>query len=191
MKKAILGLAFLTIVSVSFSAGAQQASATCAKTECKIKKECNKICNNKDCKNCKDCKDCKACCKKGAQEVCVFDGLNLTDTQKGQIEALNKAVKVSRQELAAKAKESKEVKTDMRKQNKAIREQYIKDLGNILNSDQYVKFLQNYYVNTPDHHKRMGKASLMKHKGHKGQKGKMRPQGQKNPKLENGSIAGK
>lgn len=172
MKKAILGLAFLTIASVSFSASAQQKTSTqCANTECTLQRECKGI---------KNCPAQKGCClqQKNSRkcinaQACALEGLNLTDKQKGQIEALNKASVTSRQELSNKVKKSNSVtKNELKSQRKAIREQYIKDLGNILTPEQYVKFLQNYYVNNSGHQKRMGKAPM---KGHKGHKRQMRP----------------
>lgn len=173
MKKAILGLAFLTIASVSFSASAQQkTSAQCANTECASQKNCNDIkCPTNG--RCGKQKTGRTCPNAG---VCALEGLNLTDTQKGQIEALNQATKTSRQELANKVKSNNVAKNELKSQRKAIREQYVKDLGNILTPDQYVKFLQNYYVNNSGHQKRMGKAPM---KGHKGHKGQMRPSGQR------------
>lgn len=172
MKKAILGLAFLTITCVSFSASAQQkAGAQCTNTECASQKNC------KDIKNCPAKKGCckqQNNCRKGFNaQACSLEGLNLSDKQKEQIEALNKNTKTSRQELANKVKSNRVAKNELKSQHKAIREQYIKDLGNILTPDQYVKFLQNYYVNNSGHQKRMGKAPM---KGHKRQ---MRPSGQR------------
>lgn len=175
MKKAILGLAFLTIASVSFSASAQQkTSAQCANTECA---------SQQDCKGIKNCPAKKGCCLQQKNnrmcinaQACALEGLNLTDKQKGQIQALNQAAKTSRQELANKVKSNNVAKNELKSQRKAIREQYVKDLGNILTPDQYVKFLQNYYVNNSGHQKRMGKAPM---KGHKGHKGQMRPSGQR------------
>lgn len=150
MKKTILGLAFLTIASVSFGAAAQSAknNAECAnKTEC-VAKKCAK--GEKGGKMKGDRKGFDAQ-KKAAREAALFEGINLTTEQKGRIQALNDAAKVSRKELkeAAKtARQNGDTTFNMRAQNKALRSKYIKDLGEILTSDQMVTYLENYYVMT-------------------------------------------
>lgn len=195
MKKAILGLAFLTIASVSFSAAAQQQKAVKgekAKTECVAKEcckdsqKCDKVKGNKAKagKKANKFKDGKmARGQKGAKRD-LFEGITLTTEQQGRIEALNNAVKVSRQEIKAQAKaakESQDTTFNMREANKQLRGKYVNDLGEILTSDQMVVFLKNYYVNTPQH-KGGKKAMAMKGgkdgKGFKGQKGQ-RPDGAK------------
>ena len=149
MKKTILGLAFLTIASVSFGAAAQNTknNSECTKTEC-VAKKCAK--GDKASKKKGDRKE-MAAKKKAAREAALFEGINLTTEQKGRIAALNDAVKVSRQELkqAAKtARQNHDTTFNMRAQNKALRSKYIKDLGEILSSDQMITYLENYYVTT-------------------------------------------
>ena len=150
MKKTILGLAFLAIASVSFSAAAQNANnnTECAnKTEC-VAKKCAKGDKAGKQKGDRKAFDAK---KQAAREAALFEGINLTTEQKGRIEALNGAVKTSRQELkqAAKtARQNHDTTFNMRAQNKALRSKYIKDLGEILNSDQMITYLENYYVMT-------------------------------------------
>lgn len=147
MKKTILGLAFLTIASVSFGAAAQNAknNSECTNTEC-VAKKCAK--GDKAGKK-KGDRKANAEMKKVAREAALFEGINLTTEQKGRIEALNGAVKVSRKELkdAAKvAREKGDTTFNLRAQNKALRSKYIKDLGEILSSDQMITYLENFYV---------------------------------------------
>lgn len=182
MKKAILGLAFLTIASFSFSAAAQ----TQTDKQCKSKTECV----SKDKKCCKDGKNAKGDRRiRGQKRVKpnLFEGIELTTEQKGRIEALDNASKVSRQELKAKAKtarENKDTTYDVRKANRELRSKYVNDLGEILTSDQMIVFLKNYYVNSPSHHGGK-KAIAMKHgKGHKFDKGQRQGKGPRNAEMQ-------
>lgn len=150
MKKTILGLAFLTIASVSFGASAQDVknNSECAnKTEC-VAKKCAK--GEKDGKK-KGDRKAFAAKKQAAREAALFEGINLTTEQKGRIQALNDAAKISRKELKEAAKTARkngDTTFNMRAQNKALRGKYIKDLGEILSPDQMVTYLENYYVMT-------------------------------------------
>ncbi len=150
MKKAILGLAFLSIAAVSVSASAQKKcdKPCAANTECVAnKQECCKV-KNKECR-----------------KANLFEGIQLTTEQKSKIEALDNAVKVSRQELKAKAKTAKDKKDSSynpRQARKELRGKYINDLGEILTSDQMTVYLKNFYVNSGSHHGGK-KAFAMKH----------------------------
>lgn len=72
------------------------------------------------------------------QRPCPFDGLNLTDAQKKQIETLGCP--------AAKAKKDKK---DLREQRRQQRADYLAQVKKILTTEQYVKFLENQYLNKP------------------------------------------
>lgn len=171
MKKTILGLAFLTIASFSIQASAQTPGTQCpSQTECasKTKKKCDRNIAKCD-------KDKKACCKKRQPKINLFEGIELSSDQKDRIEALDNAMKVSRQELKEKAKtarENKDTTYNPRNASRQLRGKYINDLGEILTSDQMMVFLKNYYVNNPGHHtgkKAMAMRHGNKHKGAKGQ----------------------
>ncbi len=151
MKKTILGLAFLTIASFSFSAVAQNQADNQSKsnTECVSKDKCNK-----------QGKKCKKGDKEGGfkgefkgqkpPKANPFEGLNLTTEQQGKIEALNNARKTSRKEIKEKAREARENRDttfNPRKATQELRSKYVKDLGEILTTDQMTVFLTNYYVN--------------------------------------------
>lgn len=130
MKKFILGLAFLSIATASFTASAQK----------------NQRANNCASVNCEQtvCKSCD----------CAFSNLNLTDTQKTRIADLKKGLEESKKELRAKAKQARENKDTTfngRQAMRDLRSKYVTDLGTILDSSQYVEFLKNYYVNNPSH----------------------------------------
>lgn len=168
MKKTILGLAFLTIASFSFSAVAQNQTDKQAKsnTECVAKDKCKKDCKKGDRKGGK-----KGDFKKDQKRTKAnpFEGITLTTEQQGRIEALNSAMKVSRQELRTQAKtarENRDTTFNPRAAQKQLRSKYINDLGEILTSDQMTVFLKNYYVN---HGGNNGKKAIGNRQG-KGQK---------------------
>ncbi len=123
------------------------------KEGCK-KEQCDKKCSDKDCKK-EDCKkiECKGkegkrCDKRECKKACPFEGLNLTEEQQVKIQDLDKAMKASKEEMKAQAKENKgENKVNPREAMKELRTKYLADLKNILTADQYTQFLQNFYVN--------------------------------------------
>ncbi len=199
MKKTILGLAFLTMLGTSFTSFAQTQSQECNKKEC-VKKECK---DNKDCKDKKDCCKGKKDGKfkqqrdKGAKQAALFEGIVLSDAQQAKIKALNEGMRLSRQEMVKAQKDSKIAKADVQKDSKEakaealkqskearakmhqakneLRAKYLKDMSEILDSDQYVKFLQNYFINNPSHravaHGPKGVKGAKGIKGGKGMKG--------------------
>lgn len=159
MKTTILGLAFLTIASFSFSASAQQ--KTQSNENCKSRTEC--VAKDKKC--CKDGKKFRA-----HKKADLFEGITLTSEQQGRIEALNNASKVSREEIKAKAKTAREQKDttyNPRNARKELRSKYINDLGEILTSDQMVVYLKNFYVNSGSHHGGKKAVAMKQGKGNK------------------------
>lgn len=165
MKTTILGLAFLTIASFSFSASAQQ--KTQSNENCKSKTEC--VAKDKKC--CKGDKNGKDSKKFRAQKKAdLFEGITLTSEQQGRLEALNNASKVSREEIKAKAKTAREQKDttyNPRNARKELRSKYINDLGEILTSDQMVVYLKNFYVNSGSHHGGKKAVAMKQGKGNK------------------------
>ena len=172
MKKAILGLAFLTIASFSIPAIARNndnAKVSTTKTECTAGQQCK-------------AKDGKQCKKVKRERPNPFAALNLTPDQQGRVEALNNGMKVSQNELKAaarKARENKDTSFNLRAQRKDLRAQYIKDLGQILTPEQYVQYLQNYYVNH---------SGQKMHKGQAHHHGKYAKMGQRGPKAQKGQA---
>ncbi len=163
MKKFILGLAFLSIATVSFNASAQN---------CNNNKNCGNNCVVEKCDNkCDNKKDCSTF-------NCGFSNLNLTDQQKGKIEALQKALNSSRDELKAKAKKARENKDTTFNGRKAMlemRTKYINDLSEILTPAQYVEYLKNYYVKNPGTKGQIGKDGRPAGKDFKGKGNKNKP----------------
>ena len=54
----------------------------------------------------------------------------------------------------------------MRKERQELRAKYLKDMSEILDHEQYDKFLQNYYVSNPPHHAvAHGPKGMKAHKG--------------------------
>ncbi len=161
MKKTLLGLAFIAVASLSFPVTAQnKMDNACKSTEC--------IAKNKKC-----CKDGKKNCLNKCAKANLFEGIQLTTEQKGRIEALDNAVKVSRQEIRTQAKNARDKKDttyNPRNAQKELRNKYINDLGEILSSDQMIVYLKNFYVNNPSHHG--GKKALAMKKGKRHHDGK-------------------
>lgn len=156
MKKTILGIAFLMMAGFATSASAQCPNeGTCPdKTNCKKeqcdKQDCKDECKPTEC-NLPDCKgkpgkkfDRKGNCEKS----CQFEGLNLTEEQKVKIQDLDKAMKASREEMKQQLKENKgKDRFNLRDNERNLRTKYLDDLQKILSGDQYMQFLQNFYVN--------------------------------------------
>lgn len=150
MKKTILSLTLLLATSVGFSAMAQ------TQTDCK-----------KDCKT-PDAKCMKACDQKDAPRPCPFDGLNLTEQQKTQLQALapEKPSKENREKMMAEKKAEKQAKAENRAQ---ARKEYLAKVKAILTPEQYTQFLENSFVN-----------QMNKQGARHGEKGKFGKDGKKN-----------
>ena len=153
MKKTILGISFLIMAAFAGSAYAQNPeNANCNNPESCKKEQCDKKCDKKGRKDVR--RDPK---KVFAQMQDPFEGLNLSDAQKEKVKDLDLAMKTSRKEMFEKAKEAKAENGDKKDGvgkrenftniNKELRSKYLTDLQKILSEDQYIKFLQNFYVN--------------------------------------------
>ena len=94
-----------------------------------------------------------------------FEGLNLTADQQTKLDALRaerraefeKARADKQKEKADKKADKMKAKADLRAKMKADREQMLAKIKGILNPEQYVKFLENYYVNGSNQGPRPGK----------------------------------
>lgn len=86
------------------------------------------------------------------QRPCPFDGLNLTDAQKKQIEDLGcpftKANKDRKAQKSQNAPSTQQAPSSKREQ----RANYLAQIKNILTSEQYVKFLENQYLDKAPRH---------------------------------------
>lgn len=84
-----------------------------------------------------------------------FEGLNLTADQQTKLDALRaerraefEKAKADKQKAKADKKaEKQKAKKDVRAKMKAEREKMLAKIKGILTADQYIKFLENYYVN--------------------------------------------
>lgn len=108
-----------------------------------------------------------------------FNGLNLTDTQKQQLQALCKNYRDKRQALRQDNRQNKQRNDSLRKdmRNKALdlKRQQLADIKKILTPEQYTQFLEQNYINKGTKHAARGN---FKH--HKFQKnGKFNNEGRK------------
>lgn len=166
MKKFVMGMAPLLIAGFSFDASAQNDK----KAECQNPHSvCIQNCDgNKHCyghKNNKDRKKNHNGLKRSG--ISPFADLNLTDSQKAQIENLNRAMANSKKELrdqAKTAREKKDTTFNPRKSMTDLRGKYLNDLSKILTPAQYNDFLKNYYINNGSH--RHGHDKFAKGKRH-------------------------
>ncbi len=132
MKKKILGLALVAMSLVTFNGMAQTPNNTT---------NCGGTCTTKTCN--KQVKNDAGKCK-----VNPFDGLNLTDAQKTQLEQLKSKRTAARQEKAKVAKENKQRNDSARvADRRADKKQYLEEVKAIIGPDQYVVFLENMYIN--------------------------------------------
>lgn len=148
MKQNFLTAAVVAIAGLfAAPAFAQTAScnATCNAPKCENKEQCEKRECKKPCRN-EQCT--KTECSKDRLPS-PFDGIELSDSQKKQFEALNA-------EQAAKAKQNKEQAKEDRKKASAdrkackqqCRNEYLAKVKGILTPEQYVKYLENCYINS-------------------------------------------
>lgn len=159
MKKKILALAIAAISVVSFSAFAQK---PCENSKCQNQKECT----NKECTK-------NVCPKGNAAECCLapaFGKMNLNDSQKEQVKALQQERMKSRSLTKQRCDSAGRAYRMAEKQN------YLSSLKKIIGPDNYVIFLEEYYINGAD--KRPAKAAKATqgrpHKDHKDHKGSRR-----------------
>ena len=154
MKKKFLGIALVAMSLVSFTSVAQNATG---KNSAKIEKVKRQKCDKASCVN-------------------PFEGLNLTDAQKTQLQQLNTKRMEQRKEQAQARKADKQRNDSTRMEaRKNARKEYLKEVKAIIGPDQYVVFLENMYVNGGNHNgkafqkgQRMGKHGMAHHRGDKG-----------------------
>ena len=171
MKKTVLGLAIAAMSFTSFGTMAQTITCNNAAT-----------CNNEQV--------CTANTNCTKAECNLFDGLNLTDTQKTQLQKLNADRKASREQLAKARKENK-MRTDSaaRVDRRASKKEYLEEVKAIIGPDQYVTFLENVYINGGNGQRPGNKAAFAKENRGKAQA--MR-QGKGDRKLRrDGKVQGK
>lgn len=117
MKKKLIVAAIAAFATAGFYASAQQPNPGTCCTE----------------NQCKEQGDCK--------RPCPFDGLDLNDAQRAQLKELQK-------QCAEQTKANKEKdKTARREAAKQRRAEKLAKIKEILTPEQYIKFLENQYIN--------------------------------------------
>lgn len=130
MKKKILGLALVSMSFLTFSAMAQSNEPN----QEPAKKENVKV-------------------KKGNRperepQVCPFEGLNLTDAQKSQLQQLDNSYKEAcKEQLKAKKEQRQRNDSIQIAERREAQKKYLADVKSILGQDKYVAFLENMYIN--------------------------------------------
>lgn len=150
MKKKILGLALIAMTLTAFNGMAQNPDNNTAKA----KQECvkGKKADKQDCR----------------QQLCPFAGMNLTDAQKTQLQQLDSKRKAARQaQVQARNEKKQEMKNDRLAERQAAKKAYLEEVKAIIGPDNYVVFLENFYVNGGGHHD--GKAAFRQGKVNKDQ----------------------
>lgn len=140
MKKTVLGIALLATAFAGLNASAQD-NKTC-NNNCTAA-TCTQTCDN----NCPTPGNCNEANKKGmrpANQPNPFEGLNLSDAQKEQLKALRDKNAQARKEAN---KDKAQRNADKRNERMAQKKQYLEDVKAIIGNDNYVLFLENFYLN--------------------------------------------
>lgn len=174
MKKKVLGLALMAMALVGFNGMAQNNSQKNAQS-CKAQTECTKGGKGM---------------KKEAREMKnPYEGLTLTDAQKSKLAELdNKRMADRKAKMEARKADNNGQKANKSKNDadkkarmearKADKIEYLKEVKEIIGPDQYVVFLENFYVNGGGNHGdkkafqqgKDGKKGMAHNKGMKGQR---------------------
>ena len=150
MKKKILSLALIAMSLTSFGSFAQSPASSC----------------NAPQGQCVAGQDCGQKIKRAHKNP--YEGLNLTDAQKAQLQQLDAKRKAEKQKKMEALKAEKQRNDSVRNAAaQADRLQYLEEVKEIVGPDQYIDFLENYYVGAPQ----KGKAMKMSHKDGKDSKG--------------------
>lgn len=93
-----------------------------------------------------------------------FEGLNLTAEQQAQLKAIGEKMRPSKEDMKAAKEAKKEAKKENRKkmmeERKAKRSEYLAQVKKVLSADQYIKFLENSYVNNAPNFNRPGREGM-------------------------------
>ncbi len=133
MKTRILAIA---LVAISFSL------STAAQNQCNCKQDCTpQTCETRNCKS--QCGPNK--CDKPSP---LFEGITLSDSQKEAVVAVEKKYRSARVEKM-KAQRNRRQQNDSTAiaERKSEKKDYLADMKAALTPEQYVVFLENYYIN--------------------------------------------
>ncbi len=144
MNKKILGIALAAMSLVSFTGMAQNVTK-----DNNVKQE--KVCGKKDGK------------RDGKVRPNPFDGLQLSDAQKAQLQQLNDKRKAERQQMKEARKENRkaEAAKDLTARQNA-KKAYLEEVKAIIGPEQYVIFLENSFIQKGDMKKGPNKAAMAK-----------------------------
>ncbi len=134
----------MVMAFVRFNGMAQNNSQSCTSQGCKAKTECTK--SNKGMK------------KEAREAKNPYEGLNLTDAQKSKLAELDskrlaeRKAKMEARKAEANGQKADKSKNDadrkaMMEARKADKIEYLQEVKEIIGPDQYVVFLENFYVN--------------------------------------------
>lgn len=163
MKKSMIGIACMLGFGIA-TAYAQTATTCGASANCAPQNCAQVNCQQTDCPQ-TDCAQIPCNRQyKGRPAQCngfsCFNGLNLTDTQKQQLQALCKNYGEKRQALRGDAKQNKQrndsLKKDLRNQAQDLKRQQLADIKKILTPEQYTQFLEQNYINKGPKHAARG-----------------------------------
>ena len=148
--------------------------ANCNQTQCVPASDCNQT----HCVPAADCNRNQCVLGDGSYNCnknCPFATLNLTDTQRKQIQALNQKYDAQMRDLSKLKKDNKErndaARSELRKQGQQMQTQKLADIKKILTPEQYTKYLENCYMygNNKVKHARKGDSRGNRHHAyHKG-----------------------
>lgn len=155
MKKKVLSIAVLLMSVFTVSSVAQNPAVQ----PCQTPSQCKTVqCANTQCPGAPQC-------------LSPFEGLNLTDKQKSELEALKPSkeqIQAKKAEVKAKKEADRQQRRDQKQQS---RKDYLSKVKAILTPEQYVQFLENSYVNqipNGDKNKNFkGKKDLRNDNGHR------------------------
>lgn len=126
MKKKILGIALLAMSFVGFSAAAQTPAANTPAQQETVRK------GDRQGRN---------------AQVNPFEGMNLSDAQQAQLKQLNEKRQAERQARKQTRKDEKQRKDSARMaERRNEKKSYLDQVKAIVGPEQYVVFLENFYV---------------------------------------------
>lgn len=186
MKKILVSMLMAGALVAGGTAFAQTQTATTpnasAQKECpnkdgKICKKSGKECH-KEQKNAKGNKGAKA----ARQEFNPFDGIQLTPDQQQKLQVLRQGIgpvvldKTQQEKIPQNPNLTPEQKQQLKAEKKArkleAKKKYLNGVKETLTPDQYVIFLENCYLYTPEKSKQKGMKAEAGHKGKKHDKNK-------------------
>lgn len=173
MKKVFFGISMMLLSMIGFSASAQtqtngkesaKQEQTCKK-QCKSDKKCDKKGDKKGHKSRKQDKKVSREERKGNRNQQLFAGIQLNETQKVQIDALDKQMATERKAIKEEAKNrTQEAKLQNKKAMEEARNTYNLAVKEILTSEQY----NQYESNRANMKARMDAKKDNRRHGHKG-----------------------